>query len=100
MSLMILAFLQAVAQPPVTPTPPAPPAFVETATDDGGFALTIKSLPADTMSEAQDMLDAAAAKHCGAKAVVAGDQSYDQSTDSNGLPAPRITNLRMTYKCA
>jgi hypothetical protein len=100
MSLMILALLQAVTPPPEAPAPPAPPAFVESATDDGGFALTIRSLPADKMSDAQDMLDAAAAKRCGAKAVVAGNQSYDQSTDSNGLPAPRITNLRMTYKCA
>ncbi|HSI18845.1 MAG TPA: hypothetical protein VK980_13820 [Sphingomonas sp.] len=100
MSLMILALLQAAAEPPAAPTPPTPPAFVQSATEDGGFALTIKILPADSMSEAQDMLDAAAAKHCGTRAVVAGEQSYDQSTDSNGLPAPMITNLRMTYRCA
>jgi hypothetical protein len=100
MSLMVLAMLQAAARPPETPVPPAPPAFVESATDDGGFALTIAKLPADKMPEAQDMLDAAAAKRCGTKSVVAGEQSYDQSTDTNGLPAPIITHLRMAYKCA
>lgn len=96
---MILAMLQAAAPPPAAPAPPPPP-FVESRTDDGGFAFTIKNLPADKMSEAQDMLDAAAAKKCGAKAVVAGEQSYDQSTNSNGLPAPSVTNLRMSYRCA
>ena len=99
MSLMILAMLQAAAAPPEAPTPPAPPAFVESATDDGGFAFTIATLPADKMSEAQDMLDAAAAKRCGTRAVVAGEQSYDQSTSSDGLPSPTVTHLRMTYKC-
>ena len=97
---MILAMLQAAAPPPAAPAPPPPPPFTESRTDDGGFALTIKSLSADRMSEAQDMLDAAAAKKCGAKAVVAGEQSYDQSTSSNGLPAPSVTNLRMSYRCA
>jgi hypothetical protein len=100
MSLMILAMLQTVAPTPEAPAPPAPLPFVESATDDGGFALTVASLPADKMSEAQDMLDAAAAKRCGAKAVVAGEQSYDQSTSSDGLPSPTVTHLRMTYKCA
>lgn len=104
MSRMILALLQAAAAPPATPaSPPAPPSpspFVENRTDDNGFAFTIKALPADKMPEAQDMLDAAAAKKCGSRAVVAGEQSYDQSTNSNGLPAPNVTNLRMSYKCA
>ena len=100
MNLMILALLQAAAPVPPAPPPPAPPAFVESPADDGGFALTINSLPADRMGAMQDMLDAAAAKRCGAKRVVAGEQSYDQSTNSNGLPAPLITHLRMTYRCA
>ena len=99
MSLMILAMVQAAAAVPATPPPPAPPAFVESATDDGGFALTVATLPADKLSDMQDMLDAAAAKRCAAKAVVPGEQSYDQSTDSAGLPAPTITHLRATYKC-
>jgi hypothetical protein len=92
---MILALLQAAA-----PGSLAPPAFVESPTDGGGFAYTVATLPADKLSEVQDRLDAAAAKHCGAKTVVAGEQNYDQSTDSSGLPAPVITHLRMTYRCA
>src|SRR3569623_195412 len=97
---MILALMQAAATPPPAPAPPAPPPFVESRTDDGGIVLTIKALPADKMSEAQDMLDAAAAKKCGSRSVVPGEQSYDQSTNSNGLPAPTVTNLRMSYRCA
>jgi hypothetical protein len=96
---MILAMLQAAAPPPVASTPPPPP-FTENRADDGGFAFTIRILPADKMSEAQDMLDAAAVKKCGSKAVVAGEQSYDRSTNSNGLSAPTVTNLRMSYRCA
>jgi len=42
---------------------------------------------------------APAAKRCGAMPVVAGEQRYDQSTGSDGLPAPIITHLRMTNKC-
>lgn len=91
MSLIVLIWLQAVV---------APADFVESPADDGGFALTVATLPAEKLTETQDMLDAAAAKRCGAKAVVAGEQSYDQSTSSDGLPAPTITHLRMTYRCA
>jgi hypothetical protein len=91
MSLIVLIWLQAVA---------APVAFVESPSGDGGFVLTVATLPAEKLSETQDMLDAAAAKRCGTKAVVAGEQSYDQSTSSDGLPASTITHLRMTYRCA
>ena len=97
MNLMILALSQAAATPAAPP--PDPPAFVESPADDGGFALTVATLPADRLPEMQDMLDAAAAKRCGARRVVAGEQSYDQSTGSDGLPAPIITHLRMTNKC-
>jgi hypothetical protein len=106
MSLLILALLQAATPPPARtppappPPPAAPPAFAVGPSDDGGFALTVATLPADKLSEMQDMLDAAAAKRCGARAVVAGEQSYDQSTSSSGLASPTITHLRMTYRCA
>ena len=104
MSLMILALAQAAAAPSAAPPSPAPPrpaplAVVESATAGGGFALSVAALPADKLPEVQDMLDAAAAKRCGAKPVVAGDQSYDQSTTSAGLAAPMISHLRMTYTC-
>ena len=105
MNLMILALLQAAATPPAASSPPPPPApppapaYVESKTDDGGFAYTVAKLPADKLSETQDMLDAAAAKHCGNRSVVPGEQNYDQSTSSEGLPAPTITHLRMAYRC-
>ena len=97
---MILAMVQAATAPHARPAPAGPPAIVERATADGGFAYTVVPFPADKLSAVQDMLDAAAAKHCARRSVVPGGQSYDQSTSSEGLAAPTILHLRMSYKCA
>jgi hypothetical protein len=97
---MVLALLQAAIVPPEAPNPAAAPPFVEHAMADAGVVYTVEAFPADKLSEIQDLLDAAAARHCGTRSIVPGDQSYDQSTDSSGLPAFLITHLRMTYRCA
>lgn len=95
MGLIILALLQAA---PLAPPAP-PPAYAQSDTADGGFAYVVAVLPAERLSAVEEMLDAAAARRCGARAVVPGDQTYDQATDADGNPSPTITNLRETYRC-
>ena len=98
MSLIVLTLLQAASGGMPGPAPAAAPplAYMRIAMAGGGVAFTVATLSADKLSEVQDLLDAAAAKNCGGKSLIAGDQSYDQTTDSNGNAAPTITTLRMT----
>jgi hypothetical protein len=95
----MLMFAAALIPAASLPAPAAPVAYVISVLPSGGFRLTVARLAAERLDEARAMLDDAAAKNCGARTVVPGDESYNQATDAHGNPAAEITELSETFTC-
>lgn len=98
MSLFALVLLQVAvpALPPAVVKPPVPALHVP---PGGSFPLKMASLPADKLEQMSAILDGIAARRCGVEEMTSIDQTYDQSTDSDGNPSPTITDLQQNYKC-